>query len=355
MAALRVRNPGLHTTVQDLGRYGYQRSGVPVSGALDAESFRLANLLVGNSPAAPALEILLHGPTLEVEADSVRIALAGSETGLELSGSRSGRVPAWQSIRLQRGEVVRVGALEDTACCYLAIEGGLDAPPCLGSAATYGRGGLGGLDGRALKKGDRVAVSAEAAGERDEVRLRQAPDPGLNCTLRVVLGPQTDAFTDAALETLLSAEFMVSNDVDRMGMRLDGPRLRHAGDFNIVSDGVVTGAIQVPGSGRPIVLLADRQTTGGYPKIATVASVDVPALARRRPGTVLRFEAVEVAEAEQARREREKALRMLAAALEPAAPAAGLNVECLYASNLISGVIRGDEKPESFHGGGETM
>ena len=342
---LRVRKPGLHSTVQDLGRYGYQRSGVPVAGALDRDSLQLANALVGNPPGAPALEILGQGPTLEVEADSARVALAGSSVGLELLQAEPQRLPSWRSLRLRRGDVLRVGTLADTACCYLAVEGGFDVPSCLGSAATYARAGLGGLEGRMLLVGDVLPLAVVGVEEREELRLAREPDLGLPRPVRVILGPQADAFTEAAVETLLSEEFTVSKDVDRMGMRLDGPRLGHAGDFNTVSDGIATGAIQVPGSGQPIVLLADRQTTGGYPKIATVASVDVPVLARRSTGTPVRFQRVEVAEAEEARRGHERRLARLAADLEPAPSAGGVNVERLYSSNLISGVVRGDESP----------
>lgn len=348
---LRVRKPGLHSTVQDLGRYGYQRSGVPVAGALDRDSLRLANALVGNPPGAPALEILGQGPTLEVEADSARVALAGSSAGLEFLQAEPQRVPAWQSVSVRRGDVLRVGALADAACCYLAVEGGFDVPPCLGSAATYARAGLGGLEGRALRASDLLPLAVEADGERGELRLPREPDLGLSHAVRVILGPQEDAFTAEAVNTLLSEEFSVSKDVDRMGMRLDGPRLEHAGDFNIVSDGITTGAIQVPGSGQPIVLLADRQTTGGYPKIATVASVDVPTLARRPAGSPVRFQAVDLREAEEARRAHEREMDRLAAGLEPVASADGASLERLYRCNLISGVVRGDESPGHRHGG----
>lgn len=341
-AALKVVAPGLHTTVQDLGRYGYQAVGVPVSGALDSLSFRLANRLAGNDDNRAALEILYQGPTLEVAADSLRVALAGGDAELELLGEGRRRVGGWRSLRLTRGEAFRVRGPSETACCYLAIEGGLALPPCLGSASTYARGGFGGFAGRALQSGDLLPLARESVVERAELALPQPPPPAREQTIRVILGPQADHFTDAALALLLDSEFRVSKDADRMGLRLDGPRLAHRDGYNIASDGIATGAIQVPGSGQAILLLADHQTTGGYPKIATVISADLPVAGRRRPGDQVRFAAIEVEEAEALRRAQEVALEALSASFVPAA-AAGLDHARLYDLNLISGVVSGHE------------
>ena len=338
-AALKVVAPGMHTTIQDLGRHGYQAFGVPVSGALDVVSHRLANRIVGNGDDAPTLEILFQGPTLDVVAESARIAVAGGGAEIELMGDRPSSLGGWRSALLSRGQRFRVSRLAEASCCYLAVEGGFSVERCLGSASTYARGGFGGLEGRALQAGDLVPLMREQASERAELGLAERPQLGREQPIRIVLGPQQDHFTEAALERLAGEEFVVSKHADRMGMRLDGPLLAHRDGYNIVSDGIATGAIQVPGSGQPILLLADHQTTGGYPKIATVISADIPVVARRKPGDRVRFEAVDVAEAERLRREQEAAFQALVTSLAPLKPAADLDAVRLLDANLISGVV----------------
>jgi biotin-dependent carboxylase-like uncharacterized protein len=342
-AALKVVSPGLHTTIQDFGRWGYQAVGVPVSGALDIPSLRLANHLVGNDGDTAALEILYQGPTLEVAAESVHVGLAGGDAQFELLGERPRLVGGWRSLSLRRGEMFRITPLSQAACCYLAVAGGFAIEPCLGSLATYVRGGIGGLKGRPLRAGDLVPLALDTAGFHSEQCLRNPPQPDPDHPIRIVLGPQQDHFTDAAIDGLLNSEYVVSKSADRMGMRLDGPRLAHRDGHDIVSDGIVTGAIQVPGSGQPILLLADHQTTGGYPKIATVISADLPRVGRRRPGDRMRFEAITVAEAEQLRRAQEAELETLMLGMVPAAPPSGLDLASLYRFNLISGVVSGNE------------
>ncbi|NIR32617.1 MAG: biotin-dependent carboxyltransferase family protein [Gammaproteobacteria bacterium] len=342
---LKVVAPGTHTTVQDLGRFGYQNLGVPVSGALDSLSLRIANLLVGNPQGTPVLEILYQGPTLEVHAESVRVALTGSDAGLEIPGQGSGLTASWRSLCLRRGETLRIPTLEDSACAYLAVAGGFALEPCLGSVSTYVRGGIGGYRGRALQHGDALPLQVAEAPPRGERRMRLPPRrPGCP-TLKVVLGPQRDYFTDAAVDALLESVYVVSAESDRMGMRLKGPRLEHRDNYNLISDALPLGAIQVPGSGQPILLLNDRQTTGGYPKIATVASADCWLAGRARPGDVMRFRAVSVEEAERSRREQEARLRVLEnTALVPASPTpTGLDLEALYRENLVSGLWHGDD------------
>jgi biotin-dependent carboxylase-like uncharacterized protein len=338
---LKVLAPGFHTTVQDLGRIGYQDIGVPVSGALDGVSLRLANALVGNPPAMPGLEILLSGPTLEIAADAVRVALVGPGAGLKIGRENPRVVAGGQSITLSRGEVLQVVASQFAACCYLAVEGGIALPLVLGSASTYVRAALGGFEGRALQSGDVVPLAIASAPDRDELRLSNPLDPARDQPIRVILGPQLDYFTHEAVATLLGAEFRISQSADRMGMRLDGPPLHHRQGWDIVSDAIATGAIQVPGSGQPILLLADHQTTGGYPKIATVISADLPVVGRRRPGDALRFTAVTIEEAERLCREQERALLQLMAALQPIEDKATVDLSSLYGDNLISGVVTG--------------
>ncbi|HEY3909677.1 MAG TPA: biotin-dependent carboxyltransferase family protein [Stellaceae bacterium] len=338
-AGLKVLAPGLHTTVQDLGRIGWQMLGVPVSGALDALALGLGNALVGNPPELAALEILYSGPTLEVAADMARVAVAGIGAGLPIEGQGRGTLPAWQSVTLPRGAVFRIVPGPQSVCAYLAVEGGIAVPSVLGSASTLARAGLGGFNGRALRQGDVLPLAIARAPPRTEQRLPRPPPATSGEPIRVVLGPQQEYFTDNAMAALLGAEFRVSAAADRMGMRLDGPRLRHRHGWDIVSDAIATGAIQVPGSGQPVLLLADHQTTGGYPKIATVISADLPLVGRRRPGDVLRFEAVTIEEAEHLARDAERRLAALIASLEPVSGGARIDLASLYTGNLISGIV----------------
>ena len=341
---LTVRDPGLHTTLQDLGRFGSQRFGVPVAGALDTVTLRLANAVVGNPPGMAALEILVAGPTLEIEAAFVRIALGGTGATIEvIDGSERQTISAWHSVTLERGTVFRVGALPETVCAYLAVEGGFDACPILGSVSTYARSRIGGFEGRALRAGDTLPLARASATPGVEHALATPLDPGRNQPIRLVLGPQNEMFTAQARETLLTSAYTISNSADRMGVRLDGPALAHAGNSEIVSDGTAPGSIQVPGSGQPIVLLADRQTTGGYPKIATIISTDLPVLARRRPGDRVEFEAVDVAEALAIRTEHVRWLEGCATSIVTGRNPMVSLVELLYGENLISGVTAGAE------------
>ena len=340
--ALRVIAPGLMTTLQDLGRPGYQRLGVPISGALDHVSLRAANLLAGNAPGMGALEIFYQGPTVAVEADSVRIAVAGGQTPIDVLSSDGGavrRLGAWESARLVRGQALKIGALTGSAVAYLAVEGGFGIAPVMGSQSTLTRGGIGGWEGRALRAGDMLPVRQPAAAEREETMLPPL-DLAPPSRIRVVLGPQDDHFTATGLRTLLESPYTISRASDRMGMRLEGPILEHSGrGANIVSDGTAPGSIQVPGNGLPIVLLADRQTTGGYPKIATVISADLPALGRMAPGAKLSFSAVEIAAAEFAAHRLAADIAAMATRIVPARRGPAIDHAKLMAENLISGTV----------------
>lgn len=313
-SALQVVAAGGIGMIQDLGRAGMQRFGVPVSGALDSVSLRIANAVVGNPDGTAALEVFYQGPTLEIEAESVRVASVGAPLEV-LAGARRRAVPSGRSVLLRRGERLAVGACARTLVAYLAVEGGFALPDVLGSLSTFVRAGFGGMEGRPLKKGDALPLALAAAPKRAE---RSAPQWDLMppARVRIVLGPQADYFTARGKSTLTQSTYIVSAQSDRIGMRLQGPVVEHAKGFDIVSDGTAPGSIQVPGNGLPIVLLADRPTTGGYPKIATVASADLPALGRLRPGAQIGFDAIGVEEAEQARRELEARLAGLRAQLE---------------------------------------
>ena len=342
-AAIKVVVAGTHTTLQDLGRFGHQALGVPVAGALDPVSLRLVNAVLGNGQQTAALEFLYNGPTLEVVATAIRVAAAGAD--IEITGERPRTVPAWHSVRLVRGEVFRPGSLRNSSCGYLSVAGGFALTSELGSQSTYTRSHIGGIEGRALHAGDRLPLVLDAAEERQEVCLSHPPDVTPPGQVRIVLGPQHEFFTKDAIRALVTETFTVSRDADRMGLRLDGPRLAHKDGYNIVSDGIVTGAIQIPGSGQPIVLLADHQTTGGYPKIGTVIGSDLPSVGRLRPGDPVRFREVTVEQAEAHARDFEDDINRCAADLSPPVAAAGLDETALFGGNLISGVVNAVDEP----------
>lgn len=336
-ASLRVVAPGLHTSIQDLGRIGFQHLGVPVSGALDTEALRLANILAGNAEGEAALEIMHLGPTLEVCADSVRLALAGGSAAIGIAG-RGAPLSGFRSVRLQRGDQVRLNATGESATAYLAVEGGFDVPEVLGSRSTYARGRFGGHQGRALAEGDMLALRRAEASARPEWKLWQAglPRPGI---LRVILGPQDDFFTTEGIAALREGTFCVTRAADRMGMRLDGPPVAHRDQFDIVSDAIAPGAIQVPGDAQPVILLADRQTTGGYPKIATVISADLPRLGRLRPGDWVGFETVTIAEAAEARYQAKAEFTRLCKTISDVNTEWTPDEYLLHSENIIDGVV----------------
>lgn len=337
MAGLKVVAPGLSPTLQDLGRPWAQHLGAPPSGALDPVTLRIANALVGNAADMAAIEIRLMGPTLEITAESARFALVGTATPIEVLGEKPVQAPAHQSVRLTRGRRLRIGGIGDSGVAYLAVEGGFDLPPVYDSLSTYTRARIGGLDGRALAEGDDLPLLMQDVEERKELKAGDGAWRTDESPIRVILGPQDDYFTPDSLTAFFSESFAVSREADRMGMRLDGPTLKHARGHDIISDGIATGAIQVPGNGRPIVLLADHQTTGGYPKLGTVISADIPRLGRLRPGDTLRFAQVEQAEAEAARRDLEDRITKVIDRFGSTDP--WLDLDALYQENLVSGVV----------------
>jgi biotin-dependent carboxylase-like uncharacterized protein len=341
-AFVHVAAPGLLTTIQDRGRVGYQHLGVPVSGALDPISLQAANLLVGNPAHTGALEVACVGPTLIAEADSVRIAVAGADAVIEVlpeaTAAAGRRVAALQSLRLRRGEALRIGALTGATVLYVAVEGGFDIAPVLGSVSTDMRGGIGGWHGRALAAGDRLPLRHAHAAERGEVCLEDF-SVGPRPRVRVTKGPQDDHFSDSEVAAFLATVYTVGPSADRMGMRLTGRVLEHSRGFDITSDGIAPGSIQVPGNGAPIVLLADRQTTGGYPKIATVISADLPALARLPVGSKVSFEAVTIEAAQAAHREHAAELATMHERIVPLRRSGTEIAPLLQECNLVSGFI----------------
>ena len=300
-AFLHVLEGGLQTTIQDGGRTGFLALGVPRGGALDDLSFRLANRLAGNPPGTAVLELRSPGPVLRVDAASARIVLTGSGQGLVIErGGEARHWASWRAIDVGRGDILRIVPFADTAVAYLAVAGGFDVPEVLGARATFLRGGFGGLEGRALEPGDRLALLSPAAPDDPCFTLLRPPVFTPSPVLRALPGPQADHFAEETLASFFRQEFTVSLNVDRMGMRLEGAPLRHKGSADIVSDATVPGAVQVPGSSQPILLLKDCQTTGGYPKIAVVISADLPLAGRVLPGAKLHFRRVSMSEAEEA-------------------------------------------------------
>ena len=337
-AAVEVVSPGACATIQDLGRFGWRRCGVPSAGALDPLALRIADALAGNPAGAPAIEFFVAGPTLRAAGGPLRLACAGDfSCVLTRNGERTTIAP-WRSVTLLPGDSLRAGQPRCGRVGYVAVRG-LVVGPVLGSASTYARAALGGIEGRPLAAGDRLAAAAVDAAAPELALCR--PPTAATGAIRVVLGPQDDYFDAAAIAAFLAADYRVSREADRMGLRLDGPALAHRADkgAEIVSDATVPGSIQVPGNGLPIVLLADAQTAGGYPKIATVASADLPRLATAALGASVRFSAVSVAEAEALAREREAVARRLLGSIAPLASEGAIDVDALYGANLVSGVV----------------
>jgi len=296
MSTLTVLSPGLMSTLQDAGRQGRDDCGVPPSGPLDAMSFATANALVGNPAGTGALEFTLLGATLQAGAGGCVVAVTGD---MQVWIDDQPAITYCCHV-LRAGSVLKVGRAMTGSRGYLAVAKGFAAVPVLGSVATLVRGKLGGFAGRALAKDDvlplaaasqYLSVTARTPAQRFLPQRERGP-------LRVVLGPQQDRFAAEQVRRFLTERFQVSPQSDRMGYRLSGPVLKHLDGFNIISDAISTGSVQVPGSGQPIIALPDRQTTGGYPKIATVIRADLARLGQLKPGDWLCFSEISVPEAE---------------------------------------------------------
>ncbi|MFL5038137.1 MAG: biotin-dependent carboxyltransferase family protein [Microvirga sp.] len=301
------------TSIQDAGRFGWQRYGVSSSGAMDRLALAFANALVGNAPGAGALEFMLMGGSFAIDGGTARIAVAGAPCAVAVDGQAA---RAMTSLTLRPGQTLSVGPAQAGVYAYMAIAGGFALPLELGSLSLQPRAGIGGIEGRALRSGDHLPLALADAPKGPELALDTVPIEA-DAPIRVVLGPQDDYFSKEGIETFLSSAYTISRDADRMGYRLAGPRIAHARGFNIVSDGIVTGSVQVPGAGEPIVMMADRQTTGGYPKLATVISPDLRLVSQRRSGEAIRFAAVGIEEAQAIARERAELVRRLPAEARP--------------------------------------
>lgn len=314
MASIKILQSGPLSTIQDKGRYGYMQFGMMPAGAMDEFSMNIANLLVGNDKSEAVIESAYIGPRIEFDGDEI-IAVTGGETDVKLNGDP---VPMWQSLEVKTGDVLQLSPVKAGLYTYIAFSRGLDVPLIMGSKSTYMRGKLGGLEGRKLQVGDVIELG-EVKKTDPALQLDPGARPGFakERTLRVVMGPQEDHFTEEGIETFLSREYTITQEADRMGYRLDGEPIEHKTGPDVISDGIAHGTIQVPGNGLPIVLLSDRGTTGGYTKIATMIAQDICTLVQMSPGATIRFEAISAAQANQLYRDFFGNLSSLLIAVEP--------------------------------------
>jgi antagonist of KipI len=310
--SLTITGAGLQTTVQDLGRPAFQHAGIPGSGAMDVAACRAANFLVGNDDGAAVLEAALIGPTIVFD-DEALIALTGGDLDASIDGWP---VPRWHALHVPAGATLRFGRPAIGCRAYIAVSGGIDVPLVFGSRSTYLRAAFGGLEGRALRAGDRLAVGTppplarhiarslpvsgdRATAARWSVSTTLRPSYRDEPTVRLVGGAHLNLLDDASRQALYTARFRISSSSDRMGYRLDGQSLSLRAPTELLSEGVTFGTVQLPPGGVPIILMADRQTTGGYPRIGEVASADLPLVAQLKPGDSLRFRSVAVEEAQR--------------------------------------------------------
>lgn len=301
---IRVLKAGMLTTVQDLGRTGYQSQGFSVAGVMDVRSFKIANLLLDNPENEAVLEFTLIGPTLQFTSETI-IAITGGDFQPTINGKPA---PMYTAIYMNRGDILKFGSARTGSRGYIAFSSYLDIPVVMGSRCTNLKSKIGGFKGRKLHDEDYISFRIKRRYlpfflsrklELDEFDQEEAE-------LRVVLGPQNDMFTKHGIHTFLNETYTVTSDFDRMGCRLDGPFIASKNGSDIISDGIAFGSVQVPSHGKPIILLADRQTTGGYAKIATVATVDIPKLVQRKTDHKIRFKAISVEEAQKLYLEEEK-------------------------------------------------
>lgn len=303
---LTILSPGPLTTVQDSGRFGALGKGFSPGGAMDMDAMTVANLLVGNAPGVGVLEMTMLGITARFDCETV-IALTGADMSTRLNDEPIAR---YASIAVHPGDILSMKAAKNGVRAYLSVAGGFDLPLVMGSVSTNLKCTLGGFQGRKLKTGDELPLNQSGAPFLP--RQVSPPEDYPDCiSLRVLLGPQDDAFTQKGIDTFLGCEYTVTDKADRMGIRLSGEIIESKNGVDILSDGIAAGSVQIPASGTPIIMMADRQTTGGYAKIATVISADLSRAAQARPGTRIRFVRVTEAEAIRLRRDAEKKRKQL--------------------------------------------
>jgi antagonist of KipI len=314
MLSIQVQSPGLFTTVQDLGRYGYGPLGVSPSGAADPIALRLGNLLVGNPETAPGLEMTLLGGTFVFSEDGV-IAVTGSDFGPLLDGMP---LPNWNSCTIRAGQTLKIGPTRSGARCYLSVRGGIAVKPFLGSASTHILSRLGGIEGRQLRKGDVLSVHQMPVAKFDGPR-GITPEIvnrlGRRNSIRTTVAPQTASFAPDSVDAFYHGRYRVTEQSNRMGLRLEGPRLEAPFSGQMITEGVSLGAIQVPAGGQPIVLFVEQQTTGGYPKIANIISADLASVGQLRPKDEIQFELVNAEAARALIVEQEQMLQKISSSL----------------------------------------
>ena len=287
---LEVLKPGMLTSVQDLGRWGFQASGVPVAGAMDLPALRIGNAMLGNAEGDAGIEVTIIGPEFAVRGKGL-VVFAGAELGFSVNGTHIG---SWDSVVLNDGDIISFSGPKNGCRGYLCVAGGIDVPAVMGSRSTYVRAKIGGYEGRSLKTGDIIKT-----GEPNLLWKRtngftlpkeMRPDYDPDKPLLILTGLQADAFTSDGIRTLFESEYTISSESDRMGCRFDGPEIQHKeAGADIVSDAIPLGAVQIPGHGKPIAMLADRQTTGGYTKIGVLTPASIQKLVQRMPGMKVRF------------------------------------------------------------------
>ena len=304
---ITVNNPGVLTTVQDFGRFGYQQFGVSASGVMDPRAMSLANLLVGNPEDEAVLECTMMGPELVFDKANV-IAVTGGNLQPMIDGAP---IDNYRAVAVGEGQTLRFMGPKTGLRAYIAFAGGLDIEPVMGSRSTHMKAKIGGFQGRKLDKGDQIGFRAPKETLKNMDLRSMAPEfiPRPEYILRVVMGPQDDYFTDAGIQTFLSEVYTLTPEFDRMGCRLDGPVIQHKDGGDIISDGIAFGAIQVPSAGTPIIMVADRQTTGGYTKIANVITADFRILGQLKAGDKVRFAKVSIQAAQDALLTQRKALQ----------------------------------------------
>lgn len=309
MAGIIIESPGFFTTVQDVGRYGYQRFGMPVSGAMDTFSLHLANLLAGNSPGEACLESTYTGPVILFDLPGA-VAISGADMGPQKNGKP---VSNNKTIPVKKGDRLSFSGLRSGCRAYIAFSGGIDVPQFMGSRSTYLRAKLGGYEGRPLRAGDEIPLGKI----KRKIQVRELPPEILpdyrpEACLGVIEGPELYRFETGGIAAFFSSEYTVTDKSDRMGYRLSGEVIRHKpGGADIISSPVAAGTIQVPGNGQPIILMADRQTTGGYTRIANVITADLTLVAQLKPGDKIRFARVSLEEARVLLEKRQESIKWL--------------------------------------------
>lgn len=293
---IRILKGGMLTTVQDGGRTGYQSQGFSVAGVMDARSFKIANLLLDNPENEAVLEFTLIGPTLEFTSETI-IAITGGDFQPKINDEPA---PMYTAIYMHKGDILKFGSARTGSRGYIAFSSYLSIPVVMGSRCTNLKSCIGGFKGRRLQDGDYINFRIKRRYLPFFLSRKLEPDDFSQeeTVMRVVMGPQDDMFSKQGIETFLNTEYIVTSEFDRMGCRLDGAYIARKSESDMISDGIALGSVQVPSHGKPIILLADRQTTGGYPKIATVASVDIPKLVQRKTDHKIRFQAISVQEAQ---------------------------------------------------------